>query len=167
MTDDLDPRELARLEAEMGELFTATRSFATPTQIAQMTRRAGAIGRSPGGPSWWQSLRWLAAGAALSAAALLALALLQPGQLPGPTRSMVAARDVAGIDQAMALGSLESLDVSDDVLEFSFFLTEEDEWTIATSFDLFYGPLPDDDPAQWDGLYDHLLAENAPEEVLF
>ncbi len=169
MTDERDKRELQELEAEFGELFAATRQEPTANQLMAMRQRAEAVGEKRGVTSWWQSLRWMGAGAIATAAALLALALFQQ---PTPTtKELVASNGIHSADilatEPDAAALLSGPGTVEEALAADFWFTEENEWASTTSFDLFYGPMPGDDPAEWDGLYDHLLAQNMAEEMGF
>ena len=166
MATERDERELQDLEAEFGKLFAETSEIPTPRQVVVMRQRAESIAARSGLKNWWHSLRWMGAGAAVAAAALLALALFQPPiKTVGP---MVANHDSRHGDillltaqevvlQAGYLAVEESL--ADD-----YWSAEESEWASATSFDLLYGPMPGDDAEEWDGLYDHLLAQNMADD---
>lgn len=169
MKNDRDEQELQELEAEFGELFAATGQEPTPRQIAAMRQRAESMGTGRDIRNWWHSLRWMGAGAAVTAAALLALALFQ--QPPEPTGEFVASNDVrAGDIRSVApdtLAQLAGFLAVEESLADDFWFAEENEWATATSLDLFYGPMPGDDLGEWDGLYDHLLAQNMAEELLF
>lgn len=167
MTNDRDERELLELEAEFGELFAATRQEPTANQMVAMRQRAETIGEAGRGV-WWQSLRWMGVGAVAMAAALLTLVLFQDPA--PPTGIVVATNDISRADGAVNSPDADSMLAAvgiEEALAADFWFTEENEWASATSFDLFYGPMPGDDPQEWDGLYDHLLAQNMSDDVEF
>jgi hypothetical protein len=166
MKNEKDERELQELEQEFGELFSQTRQEPTAGQVAVMRQQAAAIGEKVGLTGWLHSLRWMGAGAAVTAAALLALALFQtPIETSGP---LVASNDIRTADVYLSEGAgpthLSSLLTVEESLADDYWFADENEWANATSFDLFYGPMPGDDPDEWDGVYDHLLAQNMADE---
>lgn len=165
MRREPDQKELQELESEMGALFDASTREPDAIQVARMTRRAQDAVQPRPQVSWWASLRWMAAGAALSAAALLALAITHPEPPTPAGEAVVAMADVRSADRVVPLAESASGEI--EGVGAALFLVEDDELAIGASFDLFYGPMPGDDLAQWDGLYDHLLAEGDGDEFLF
>jgi hypothetical protein len=169
MKTENDERELQELEQEFGELFSQTRQEPTPGQVAVMRQQATAIGEKVGLSGWLHSLRWMGAGAAVTAAALLALALFQiPIETSGP---LVASNDVRTADIYESSGAepthLSGYLTVEESLAADYWFADESEWASTTSLDLFYGPMPGDDPEEWDGVYDHLLAQNMADEFGF
>ncbi len=168
MTTEKDDRELQELESEFGELFTTTRQEPTSGQLVVMRQRAIAMASKKSLSTWWHSLRWMGAGAAVAAASLLALVFYQnPIETNGP---LVAINDVVSADiRQMTDDELEQLPGHLALEEFlaDDYFADESEWASITSMDLFYGPMPGDDPDEWDGVYDHLLAQNMADEFGF